>query len=54
MVKPIMSVEEARGILGDDAKSMTDEQVAELVSNVDELAKLALDVAKEQRLKNDR
>lgn len=53
MREPVMSVKEARELLGKDAKDMTDEQVTKLVEDVDELAKLALEVAKQQRLKND-
>jgi len=47
-MKPIMSVKEARKILGKDAKNMTDDQIITLVDDVDELAKLALRVAKEK------
>lgn len=58
MMKPIMTVTEARELLGKDAESMTDEQVAKMVKDVDELAILALDVAKdklarEKAAKND-
>ena len=45
-----MSVKEARKLLGKDAKDMTDEQVAKLIEDVDELAKIALEVAKRKRL----
>ena len=48
MPEPVMTVKEARELLGTDAESMTDEQVAKLVEDVDVLAKLALDVAKDK------
>jgi ribonuclease HIII len=41
-----MSVKEARKLLDKDAKDMTDEQITKLVEEVDELAKLAIEVAK--------
>lgn len=47
-MKPIMSVKEARKLLGRDAKDMTDEQVAGLVGQTHELAKSALDVARDK------
>lgn len=47
-MKPIMSVKEARKLLGKEASDMTDEQVAELVGQTHELAKLALDVARDK------
>lgn len=46
-----MSVKEARKLLGNEAESMTDEQVMKLIDYTHELAKLALRVAKENRLK---
>jgi hypothetical protein len=49
--KPIMSVKEARKLLGKEYEKLTDDEVAELVEQVHELAKLSLDVAREQRLK---
>jgi hypothetical protein len=39
--KPIITVKEARKLLGKDAKAMSDEHVAELVEQTHELAKLA-------------
>ena len=50
-MKPIMSVKEARKLLDKEYASMTDEEVAELVENTYKLAKLALDIAGEQRQK---
>lgn len=49
-MKPIISVKEARKLLGKEAKDMTDEQVIELVDQTHELAKIALEVAKTKRL----
>ncbi len=50
-MKPIMSVKEARKLLGKEYKKLPDEKVAELVEQLHELAKLSLDMAREQRLK---
>jgi len=50
-VKPIMTVKEARKLLGKEAEIMTDEQVAILVEQTHELAVLALDVAKDKLTK---
>jgi hypothetical protein len=47
-MKTIVSVKEARKILGKDAKDMTDDQITKLVEEVDELAILALEVAKDK------
>ena len=49
--KPIMSVKEARKLLGKDHENMTDGEVSELIGQLHELAKLSLDMAREQRLK---
>jgi hypothetical protein len=50
-MKPIISVKEARKLLGKDYEKLTDEKIAELIEQLHELAKLALDMAREQRLK---
>lgn len=50
-MKPIMSVKEARKLLGKDAVNMTDEQINELVEQTHDLAKLALDVARDKLVK---
>lgn len=50
-MKPIMSVKEARKLLGKEAENMSDEQVAKLIEDTHELAKLALQLVKEKRLK---
>lgn len=47
-MKPIMSVEEAREILGDNAAGMTDEQIIETINTLDLIAKDALNKAKKQ------
>ncbi len=49
-----VSVEEARNILGDDALSMSDEEIIEVISTLDILAKDALDTARTNlRMKRD-
>lgn len=48
-MKSIMSVKEARKLLGEDHESMTDESVTELVEQLHELAKLSLYTAKGER-----
>jgi hypothetical protein len=48
---PIISVKEARKLLGKDYENLTDEKIAELIEQIHELAKLSLDMAREQRLK---
>jgi hypothetical protein len=53
-MKPIMSVKEARKLLSKDAKDMTDEQIEEPVEQTHELAKLALDVARDKILREKR
>lgn len=47
-MKPIISVKEARRLLGKDCESMSDDEVAELIEHTHELAKLALDVARDK------
>jgi hypothetical protein len=50
----IVSLEEARKILGADAVNMTDEEIIEVVSTLDILAKDALQTARTKlRMKND-
>lgn len=49
-----MSIKEARKLLGKDAQDMTDEQVAELIGQTHELAKLALDVARDKLAREKR
>lgn len=41
-MKPIMSVKEARKLLGKTASNMTDEEIAKVVDNLDEIAKYML------------
>ena len=53
-MKPIVSVKEARKLLGEDHESMTDEGVAELVEQLHELAKLSLYMAQERLAKDER
>jgi hypothetical protein len=49
-----MSVKEARKLLGKDAKDMSDEQVELLIGQTHELAKLALDVARDKLAREKR
>ena len=52
--KPIVSVKEAREILGKDADSMTDEEILNVINTLDLLAKDALEQAKRKiRMKKD-
>lgn len=50
-MKPIMSVKEARKLLGKEYENLSDEKIAELVEQLHELAKLSLDMSREQRLR---
>lgn len=50
-MEPIISVKEARKLLGKDYENLTDEKIVELIDQLHELAKLSLDMAREQRLK---
>ncbi len=50
-IKPIISVKEARKLLGKEYENLSDEKIAELVEQLHELAKLSLDMAREQRLR---
>ena len=50
-MKPIMSVKEARKLLGKEHENLSDEEIAELIEQLHGLAKLSLDMAREQRLK---
>lgn len=50
-MKPIMTVKEARKLLGKEYENLSDDEVAELIEQVHELAKLSLDMAREHRLR---
>ena len=50
-MKQVISVKEARKLLGKDYEKLTDEKIAELIEQLHELAKLSLDMAREQRLR---
>lgn len=53
-MKPIISMEEAREILGRDASRVSDVEIEELLTALDLLAKDALEEAQQQiRMKND-
>lgn len=53
-MKPIMSVKEARKLLVKEYAKLPDEQIAELVERTHELAKLALDVARDKLAREKR
>jgi hypothetical protein len=54
MNKPIISVEEARNILGEDALQMTDTEILNVINTLDLLAKDALQEAQRRiRMKKD-
>jgi len=46
--KPVVSVEEAREILGLDAVGMSDEDIVNVITTLDLMAKDALQLAREQ------
>lgn len=52
-MKPIMSVKVARKLLGKKYECMTDEEITELVEQTHEFAKLALEMARRERLKKN-
>lgn len=47
-MKPIISVKEARKILGKKYEKMTDKQVEEIINDLDFMAKMALDEARKR------
>lgn len=49
-----MSVKEARKLLGKEYEKLPDEKIAELVEQTHELAKLALDVARDKLAREKR
>jgi len=49
-MKPIISVKEARKLLGKKYEKMTEEQVVKLIDETHEFAKLALEVARQRRI----
>ncbi|MDB5179425.1 MAG: hypothetical protein JWN12_57 [Candidatus Saccharibacteria bacterium] len=53
-MKPIISVKEARKLLGKEHENLTDEEVVELIEQTHELAKLALDVARDKLAREKR
>lgn len=46
----IISVKEARKLLGKDAKEMTDEEVEKLIKDLDQLARLVFKMYREREL----
>lgn len=53
-MKPIISVKEARKLLGKEYEDLTDEKVAELVEQLHGLAKASLDMARERLAKGEK
>ena len=51
MPKPIITVKEARKILGKDSKKLTDEEIAKLIYDLDFLARYAIRNFKEYKYK---
>jgi len=47
-MKPVMSVEEARKLLGEEANEMTDDQIERLIDDLDILARYALKLARQK------
>lgn len=45
-MKLVVSLQEARDMLGDEAEAMDDDQIAQLIIDLDEIAKYALDQAR--------
>ena len=53
-VEPIISVQEARIILGEDAVGMSDDEILQVINTLDILAKDALQLAREKlRMRKD-
>jgi len=52
-MKPIISIKEARKLLGKEAKNMSDEQVARLIEDTHELARIALRASRAKRLEKN-
>jgi len=52
-MKPVMSVEEARKLLGEEADGMTDDEIERLVDDFDLMARYALQEARKQLRKDD-
>lgn len=53
MADEIMSITEARAILNKTADKMTDDEVADTVRNLDEIAKAAFEDVRKKRIKQD-
>lgn len=51
--KPIISVKEARKLLGKDARKMTDEEVLETINTLDVMANDALVQARKKQMERD-
>jgi hypothetical protein len=53
-VKPIISVKEARKLLGIEYKDKADGEILELIEQVHEFARIALKIAQKKRLEQNR
>lgn len=53
-MKPIISVKEARKLLGKEYENLTDEKVADLVEQLHGLANVSLDMARERLAKGEK
>jgi hypothetical protein len=51
--KSVITIEEAREILGDEAKNMSDEEIENTIETLDLLAVEALDKARQKRISED-
>lgn len=51
-IKPIISIKEARKLLGKNNKDLSDEEIAKLVEDLDFLAKHAIEQFKEKKIKD--
>jgi len=51
-MKPIMTVKEARKIMGKDAEKFTDEEITKIIDDLDFIAGMAIKDFKSKNLKN--
>lgn len=52
-MKPIITVKEARKLLGKDYDKLSDEKIVEIIEQLHELAKISLDAARQQLIKEN-
>ncbi len=53
-MKPIISIEEARKILGEEGKNLSDVELKKLMDDLDFLAKAALEIARKEKLETQK